>query len=240
MIVPRKIFVFWHNEHLTTQFQNFLKGIKMRNSSFEVIMYTEKKFLDEFPEMEEKIKHVYNFQHGQIQKKSDLARLCLIKKYGGIYCDLATKCQKGFDEIFDMNYEGVQGFKVPSVLKMEYDELIEVGYICSPPNNELISEWLEKFIEGIEKGPDRFKEEFGKKYPKEKHFYNHWVKYLTAHACLYDILHTRDNVKLKVLPCLHLQLHQDQKWIPDKIRDFAKRGDISKYPIIKLRGCDRG
>ena len=231
--VPKNIFMFWHSDTIPEKIRTYYDEIKSQHQDYNIKLYTEREVINEFPELGQPLR-LLSPNH-----KSDMVRLYLIYRFGGVWCDITTIYLEKLHDIFDLTYTGVQGLSVPFPLNNM--ELIESGYIVAPKRDPLIKRWFNEFLFASNITFGRYKELFISEFPHETTLCN-WLPYLTVHACLYMILKKEPNIHdLKILPCYHLQLHIDNKWEEEAIKkniinlDQAKTG----YKLIKVRSCDR-
>ena len=87
-IVPKNIFMFWHDEKLPNDIQIYFNRIVLLHSDYKIEVYNSERVLNEFPE----ITDLYN-QLDSKQHKCDLVRLYLLyNKVKFLQECASTKC----------------------------------------------------------------------------------------------------------------------------------------------------
>ncbi len=240
-VVPKNIFMYWHDTKTIPMFvSKCIKQCQDMHPDYNIVIHDEMSIKEELKEDKEFLSLLLDHKLAN-EHKSDLIRLYLISKNGGIYCDASTIWGKKIHEIFDLNYNGVQGVSVP--FKTDIKQ-IENGYIVAPKNNNLIKKWYEEFKYAISISFESYAEKFKNDFPNEKDLIS-WLPYLTAHACLNRIIKDKDkHYKLKVLPSYHYELHIENDWNRELIREKVKINNYeiikkNNYKMTKIRGCER-
>lgn len=244
------IYCFWDTFPLPEHINEYYKHLVNMHPDYKVELYDEMRIKKEIKKLIpylDKLNDAAGLEVSGWQKthlmahKSDLFRIYSLYQNGGIYCDLTTIYKTPIYNIFDISFDGVQGFKTPN--KMKKFDIIENGYICAPKGDRLIKLWYKEFLKAIDMGFDKYKLFFVDKYPKETEFHK-LLPYLTQHATLYNILNDipeKDRRKyIKIFESVHYELHNKHGWDDNKIIHALKNNDIDKIKLIKISGKIRG
>ena len=148
--IPKKIWTFWDNEDIPDIVLKCIGTWKKHNPNYEIIVVNNSNLLKYLPEVDfSKIKHI----NESPQKYSDMVRLYLLAKYGGIWSDATVICQKPYDSwITDMqknnNYEFVgfyiDGFTLPQF--KESSPVIENWFFACKKGSVMVNDWLKEFL----------------------------------------------------------------------------------------------
>lgn len=237
--IPRIIHTYWHNKTLPNIIKACINSWKMTNPDFEIRIYDHHTFKKEFP----------NIPHGYETlahcHKSDYVRLTVLEKYGGYWID-ASVILTGSLSDFYRNINRVNGFSA-----QWGDTFLENWFIIAPPNDPLIKQWRNEYINAIKMGFNEYRINylsFIKGLPKDtRDIANNVVgqlPYLTQHAC-YMRMHIKTNMSAKLLksidgPFRYQHLHS---WNTNNICNsmfndrYVHKDFIS--PIIKLIRFER-
>ena len=95
-------------------------------------------------------------------------RLCLLKKYGGVWVDASVICTKPLDNwLHSSCSDGFFVFKAPST-KERF--ILSNFFIASTPDNLIINKWIEKCKEHLDRVP--YKNEYFYPHNTYKYLYN--------------------------------------------------------------------
>ena len=238
-IIPKIIWCYWDSFPLPDKIKKYYDHIIEMHPKFNVKLLYLEKVKQEYPELIPYLQKIKMTVH-----QSDLVRLFLLNKYGGIYCDLTTIFNVPLYNIFDLTYNGVQGLKCPLNFKKD---IIENGFICAPKNNKLIEKWYNEFLYAIIIGFDKYKIEFKKENKEERDIF-HWLPYLTQHATLYNILKKIPrnllDKHIKIYPSLHYDVHvkfnfNNKKIIKRLNKDITVFKKLKHIKLLKMNGVIR-
>lgn len=140
--IPRKIWTFWDSEDLPDFISNCIRSWYIKNENYEIVILNNNN-LDNYLDKDEIIKiksWKWNDSH---QKLSDLIRLHILYKYGGIWLDASIVCYENFDWVHNENSDCIL-YTIPELsLKVP---LIESWFIACTPKNKFIKNWKEEFL----------------------------------------------------------------------------------------------
>ena len=130
-IIPKRIHQIWLGGDLPEKYVRLAGELKKINSEYEYRLWTDKdvkgfnlKNLELFSNIENK------------GSKSDIFRLEILEKYGGIYLDTDFEAVKPFDDLINLDFFSSTGHSNdPEVIN---------SIIASAPNNKIISKCVEE------------------------------------------------------------------------------------------------
>jgi mannosyltransferase OCH1-like enzyme len=95
--IPKVIWTFWDKDELPEIVQKSVENWKKHCPGFEVVIVNMSNVSQFLPEID-----IESFRDGEfIQRKSDMVRLALIAKYGGIWSDASIATKKSYDWIIE-------------------------------------------------------------------------------------------------------------------------------------------
>jgi len=137
--IPNILWTFWDADELPSFIKNCVDTWKKHNTDFDVRVLN-KKNLYNYLDREE-AEYVLNWKHiDNVQKLSDMVRLKILTKHGGVWLDSSIIAFKSFNWIHD------HGDKcIVFTDGAEKNPLIHSWFIATPPNNVFIQEWYKEF-----------------------------------------------------------------------------------------------
>ena len=133
--IPKVIWIYWHQGTSNTPFlvKECMNSWRVRNPSWEIRLL-DKGSLGCFVDMSE----YENRSDIGLQMYTDLARLKLLSKYGGVWVDASLFCITSLDDwLFDEINNGFFVFASDRT-----DRLITNWFIAASPDNEFVNGWL--------------------------------------------------------------------------------------------------
>jgi hypothetical protein len=253
--IPRKIWTFWDDENIPNVVQKYIATWKKYNPDHEIVVLN-KTNLNNYLDVDfSKIKHI---SHSPT-RYSDMVRLYILSKYGGIWCDASIICMKPFDSwIFDLQSNSdaefvgfyIDGFTLPEF--KESSPVIESWFFACKENSIMVNDWLKEFLrisdyDTIEQYVESVKDE-GVNIQKITS-----PAYLAIHVACQKVLQKGPNrpYKFAVLKAEDTAFKYLTKnnWDSEKAvknildcKDDNKRVDnceLLDTPIIKMRGLER-
>jgi hypothetical protein len=148
--IPKKIWAFWDNDIIPDIVQKCINTWKKFNPDYEINIVNKKNLSEYLPDVDfYKIKHIDN----SVEKFSDMVRLHLLSKYGGIWSDASVICLKPYDSwIPDLREETESefiGFYIDSFTLPKFKEtspVIENWFFACTPGSIMIKDWLNEFL----------------------------------------------------------------------------------------------
>jgi hypothetical protein len=147
--IPKKIWTYWDNDKLPKIVEKCINTWKTQNPNYEIIVLSKQNLSKYLPDVDfSKIKHI-----DSAARFSDMVRLHVLAKYGGIWSDASIICQKPYDSwISDMqeksNAEFV-GFYIDSFTLPEFKEkspIIESWFFACVKDSKMVNDWLNEFL----------------------------------------------------------------------------------------------
>jgi hypothetical protein len=247
--IPRKIWIFWHEELEKSPniIQFCYKIITRQCPDYEINflnLKNYKKFVDD-----NRINKIIDNPNINIIYKSDLIRLYLIYRFGGIYLDASIILLKSLDWIYEYteNYDVIM-FKNNHHSNNSEKPVLENWFIAGKPNNDFIHKTLEMLLfilntNDLEKEVMKIKQDNS---INLQNFGNHGVYHLTYFIIIYQ-LQKNNYTNIKYLEC-HKDTYECSfmyninlvKQLYDKpINDDEYDKIVKNSKLIKLTSNDR-
>jgi hypothetical protein len=141
-VIPKIIWIYWEQSVLPFAEQRMVDRIKYQNKDYTIYVLNKSNINLYLPD--------FNCEAEMpIANKTDLIRLELLYKYGGIWLDLTLICDENMDWIYpvneDNNYDLIGYYREKSTIDMNYP-IIESWCLACPPKNEFIKNWLDELM----------------------------------------------------------------------------------------------
>ena len=147
--IPKIIWTFWHDENIPDIVIKCINTWKKYNPKYDIIILNKTNLSNYLPDVDfSKIKHIES-----IQRFSDMVRLHILAKYGGIWSDASIICLKSYDswipymkKLNDCELVGfyIDGLTLP---ELKYKSpVIENWFFACEPNSEIVNDWLNEFL----------------------------------------------------------------------------------------------
>lgn len=141
--IPKIIWMFWDSMDIPDLVSACINNIKKLNPGYDVNVVNMDYVRNELG-LQELVDADLKIQH-----KSDIIRLMLIYRYGGIWLDASILFNISIDDMLNcvenLNCYDVLSFYIErSGIKSE--QVIENWFIASPPNNRFIKAWLDELM----------------------------------------------------------------------------------------------
>lgn len=147
--IPRKIWTFWDNENIPDVVQKCIYTWKKYNPHYEIVVLNKKNVNNYLDVDFSKIKHISDSP----ARYSDMVRLHILSKYGGIWCDASIICMKPYDSWIpdlqsnsDAEFVGfyIDSFTLPEM--KESSPVIESWFFACKENSIMVNDWLKEFL----------------------------------------------------------------------------------------------
>lgn len=139
---PKTIWTYWNEDPLPDFISSCIDTWRKENPEYKVNIVTNEN-LESFVGFKEAhaIKNwKYNDSH---QRMSDLVRLSVLPKFGGIWLDASIICYESLDWVFAENSKP-KVYSIPE-LSTPDDPLIESWFIACKPGDPFVTKWNEEF-----------------------------------------------------------------------------------------------
>lgn len=148
--IPKKIWTFWDNVDIPDIVQKCINTWEKHNPNYEITIVNKTNLSKYLPDIDfSKIKHIENSP----ERYSDMVRLYLLSKYGGIWCDASIICLKPYDSWIPTMQENTSaefiGFYIDSFTLPEFKEnspVIESWFFACTKGSIIIQDWLKEFL----------------------------------------------------------------------------------------------
>lgn len=240
---PKRIWSFWDKDPKPKFVEKCIASWKKYNPDYEVVVVNPKTLADYLPEVDfTKIKHI----DGQPARYSDMVRLHLLSKYGGVWIDASILCQAPFtwmEDIFkkDDTCELI-GYYIDEFTEPGMPKVIESWCFACLKDCVFVKEWLRQFLrisdhETVKDYIDQLNAE-GISMQKIK-----YIEYLSIHAAAQKVLQSDPTME----PTLHLIKAEDTAfsylkhvdWNSERAVEAVAAHQYDHQPLLKFRGLER-
>lgn len=250
-ILPKTIWMFWDKEELPNHISLIYNNNKKILNDWDINLLNNNNIKDylDFDSFQK------NYESLAIQAKTDLIRLKLLNKYGGIWMDASiiinskTEFEKMFNDTVNNKVELSAFTLYEKDDSFKYHQYIESWFLIAPKNSYIISLWLEEFEKAINMGFDEYNKYITDTLKvKICNEINKFGSYLTIHKTLQVVLQNKI-VDKDYTPKLLLfksednmfKLYSNCNWDNNCIKDtFENNLEIKNIPYIKLTGSGNG
>jgi Capsular polysaccharide synthesis protein len=147
--IPQIIWTFWDNENVPDVVQKCIHTWETYNPQYKIIVLSKTNLTNYLDVDFSKIKHISD----SCEKYSDMVRLHILSKYGGIWCDASVICMKSYDSwipyIQAENDADFVGFYIDSFTLPEFKKsspVIENWFFACKKNSIMVNDWLKEFL----------------------------------------------------------------------------------------------
>ena len=243
--IPKIIWGYWNTgiQNAPQLVQKCIKNWKKYNPKWEIIILDDNnlsKYIDT---------SIFNniiVKNSFVQKKSDLIRLLLLQKYGGIWMDSSIFLTQSLDWILKLqkqkNVDIICYYAEFFTANHKYP-VIENWFIASTPNNQFINLWLEDFLLYLYNGYDKYFKTI-----KANNINTQKItspKYLTMHISAQKIMQMHPYLvkNIYTIPTKEgpFKYHDKYDWDRNKaFKNILFQNFSHNVPkMIKMRGSDR-
>ncbi len=141
--IPNIIWTYWDSDPLPPFIEQCISTWYEHNPDFEIHVLN-KNNLHEFLSKKE-IRDIETWKYNDSnQRFSDLVRLTVLPKYGGVWLDASIVCYESFNWIHEENSECL----VYSIKELAPPEapMLESWFIACTKGNEFVSAWRDEFV----------------------------------------------------------------------------------------------
>lgn len=130
-MIPKKIHYVWLGNNSKNELvRSCINSWKKNLPDYQIIEWNEKNW-----DIEQNRFAFENYKAGKYAYTSDVIRLDVLKRFGGIYLDSDVLIHRSFNDLLDLH----------SFWGMMYDDAISTATIGTEPNNKFIDYLLEKY-----------------------------------------------------------------------------------------------
>lgn len=186
----------------------------------------------------------------EIALRSDIIRLLLLKKYGGIWLDASTVVIRPVKYIFlyGTNRDFRAFYNPEHTLKGHNYPVIETWAIASPPNHPLITEWLEGFNEITDCTKEEARRSYVHSNGLDDYAQNLCHSYHIAYYILINIIKNKGGisnlVNVKLTDCKHTKCFAHSNYTYEDFillsaSEFKAKYDLLTPPFMKFINTNR-
>jgi len=140
-IIPKQIWTYWNSDELTPVVTKCINSWKKYNPEYKINIVTPKN-LSEYIDFDVK-KVKFNDSPA---RESDIIRLNILAKYGGVWCDASILMTRPFDFKTNSNHEFV-GYYIEHYTTKPQWPCIEGWFFATVPNGDFINNWRDSFMD---------------------------------------------------------------------------------------------
>lgn len=138
-IIPKIIWIYWHDEVVPNNINIFINRIKVENKSYEINVLNKITIKEFLPNLDFKIKL-------RPAHESDLIRLELLYKFGGVWLDSSIILNEGIDWVNNIaeknKIDCIAFYRKKSSTDLN-NPIVETWFLAAPKRNVFIGKWLE-------------------------------------------------------------------------------------------------
>lgn len=139
-IIPKQIWTYWNNDELTPVVTKCINSWKKYNPDYKVTIVTPSN-LSQYIDFDVK-KVEFNDSPA---RESDIIRLNILAKYGGVWCDASILMTRPFDFETNSNHQFV-GYYIEHYTTKPQWPCIEGWFFATVPNGDFVTKWRDSFM----------------------------------------------------------------------------------------------
>lgn len=139
--IPKIIWTYWHEDPLPEFIKKCIDTWREKNRGFDVIVLNEKNLAYYLGNRDYTYIKNWKFNNSH-QKMSDLVRLSILSKYGGVWMDASIVCYESVETVIPNSHKCT----VYSIPELSVEPLIESWFIACNRMNRFIREWRDEFF----------------------------------------------------------------------------------------------
>jgi hypothetical protein len=140
--IPKIIWTYWHEEKLPDIIQKCIATWKQHNPTYEINILNDKNLSKYLPDISFD-KYKFATTH---QRKSDMIRLNILAKYGGVWSDASIIMNKSLDDLFVNKTAEFIGYYIELFTTNHDYPVIENWFFACKPNTKFINTWRDVFL----------------------------------------------------------------------------------------------
>jgi len=217
-VIPKIIWSFWDSDEIPDFITKCTDSWKEFNPDWKINMITKNSLKDYVGE--EEANNIINWKFNDSpQRFSDLVRLSVIAKFGGLWLDASIVCFKSFDWIYEEKSDSI----VFSIKELSTDPTIESWFIAAVPENPYVVAWNNEF-----RGIDQYSSinEYIEKSGTNQDAIAYNVNYLVIYLCARKVYHDLGQDSVRILSAsdgpYNYMLKGGIRSLCDEKKSFAK------------------
>lgn len=160
VVIPKKIWIFWYDLEIPELVEYCIKNIRNLHPEYQVNVLNKETVSDYL-----NLNVISLIDKMPIANISDLIRLKLLQKYGGIWMDASIILEQNIEDFFliENNIFEIIGFYNAYQSRGSKLPVLESWFLAAPPNSKFINKWLSYFEQISELGSKGLFETFKKR-----------------------------------------------------------------------------
>lgn len=235
--IPKVIWTYWASTEVPDSVQLCIDTWKFYNPHYDVIMLNRDNVSD-YVDID--IYAVRNVENDV--RASDILRLYLLQKHGGVWMDSTIICTKPLDWLLEEDGNEFIGFFMGSFTTRDRFPVIENWFMACPSESNLIFlVWNEFMRIGDFNSIDDYVKDVRN---SGIDFQNiPYPEYLAMHIAFQKVLQTSDPFAMRISDARGVdgpfRYLDENQWESQKALDQLCKDELLKTPLIKLRGAER-
>lgn len=182
MNIPKKIWTFWDSEEIPPIVQKCIDSWRTHNPDFQIIVLNKDNVYSYLPEFPVNLKHGDNPAHF-----SDMVRINILAKYGGIWSDASIICYGSYEWILKLQKEKEVEF-IGYWINNDTEDfpVIENWFFAAIPESNMMIDWKNELMKSQEYEEKEYYIDYLKSTCNLEHIDD--PNYLWMHAALQKIL----------------------------------------------------
>lgn len=242
--IPKIVWMFWNNENIPLEIQTFINKIKNENPDYDVRILN-------FSNLNNYVNDLifYDGIDIPIANKTDLIRLALLYKFGGVWLDITTILFQPIDDFLNIkninNYDLIAFYYEKTTTDFNRP-MIESWFLAAPPQSQFIHEWFKTLYPLINLGSKNYycnvKMRADYKLILQKMTRPEYLLVYLAQQIV--MLNSKSNFNFYLRKCDSSAFYIQEyfNWDPFEIHKYLAFKDLNNVvpsPIIKLTSGDR-
>jgi hypothetical protein len=138
--IPKQIWTYWNSDELTPVVTKCINSWRKHNPEYKVTVVTPKN-LSQYIDFDVK---AVKFNDSPA-RESDIIRLNILAKYGGVWCDASILMTRPFDFTTNSKHEFV-GYYIEHYTTKPQWPCIEGWFFATVPGGKLVTKWRDSFM----------------------------------------------------------------------------------------------
>lgn len=138
--IPKQIWTYWNNDTLTPVVRKCIDSWRKHNPEYTINILTPKNLKDYLDFDVKNVKF-----NDSAARESDIIRLNILAKYGGVWCDASILMTRPFDFGTQPQHEFV-GYYIEHYTTKKQWPCVEAWFFATVPNGKFVRAWRDSFM----------------------------------------------------------------------------------------------
>jgi len=239
--IPKTIWTFWDTDPVPELVQKCMDTWRKYNPDYKIVLLNKDNIKEYLPDVD-----ILGMKMADNpQRISDLVRIHVLEKYGGIWADASIMMNGPIDFIQSKKGYDLVAYHLQGYMSIPESPVIENWFFAAPPRSAFMKKWKESFtkINDFETADDYVKSITDQGVDISR---IGGADYLTMHVAAQHVLQkqmTPDEVSKRLFLTKaedgpYKYLYENDWKIPEAVTSLCNKK--SSEPVIKFRGCERG